>query len=93
VQKRKVDVSNEACLCHYMRLSLNHLMNLDFILVCHQLLCHSASCAAGMIKFKSIFQGQTLGDMLSRHSISDVHLAAKQLNKMQVHYEPLHTNY
>ena len=75
-----------------MRLSLNQFMHPDFILVCYKLMCHSTSYTTGLIKCKSNFQGQTLGDMISKLSISDVHLAAKQLNKMQAHNEPLQTN-
>ncbi len=41
-KKRKVDVSNEACIQQYLKLSPNQFMRSDFILVCYQLLCSSA---------------------------------------------------
>jgi len=38
-KKRKVDVSNEACLRHYIRLSWSQFMRPDFILLCYHLMC------------------------------------------------------
>ena len=91
-KKRKVDVSNESCIRHYMKLSLNQFMRPDFILICYHLLCRSASYTTGLIKCRTQFQGKTLGDMISKLSVGDVHLAAKQLNRMQRNNEPLQTN-
>ncbi len=85
-------MSNEACIWHYMKLSLNQFMQPDFILVCYHLLCRSASYTTGLIKCKTHFQGRTLGEVISKQSVSDVHLAAKQLNRMQRHNEPFQTN-
>ena len=53
VEKRKVEVSNEACLRHNMRLSLNQFVRSDFILVCYHLMCRSASYTMGLIKCRS----------------------------------------
>jgi hypothetical protein len=47
---RRVKVSTESCLKHYMKLSLNQFMRPDFILVCYQLLCRSKSYTTGLIK-------------------------------------------
>ena len=46
-KKRKAEVSSEACLRHYMRLSLNQFVRSDFILVCYHLMCRSASYTTG----------------------------------------------
>ena len=75
-----------------MKLSMNQFMRPDFILVCYHLFCHSALYTTGLIKCRTHFQGRTLGEMVSKLSISDVHLAAKQLNIMKKNNEPLQTN-
>ena len=67
-------------------------MQPDFILICYHLVCRSASYTTGLIKCRTHFQGRTLGDMISKLSVGDVHLAAKQLNRMQKNNEPLQTN-
>mgnify|MGYP006194651551 CR=1 FL=1 len=82
-KKRKVEVSTKACLRHYMRLSLNQFMRPDFILVCYHLMCRSASYTTGLIKCRSNFQGQALGERISQLSAGDVYKATKELNKMQ----------
>ena len=55
-------------------------------------LCHSASYTTGLIKCKTHCQERALGDMISKVLTSDVHLAAKQLKRMERHNEPLQTN-
>ncbi len=82
-KKRKVEISNEACLRHYMRLSLNQFMRPDFILVCYHLMCRSASYTTGLIKCRSNYQGQALGERISKLSASDVHRAAKELKQRE----------
>jgi hypothetical protein len=56
---RRVKVSTESCLKHYMKLSLNQFMRPDFILVCYQLLCRSKSYTTGLIKCRSSYQGRS----------------------------------
>ena len=88
-KKRKVEVSNEACLRHYMRLSLKQFMRPDFILVCYHLMCRSASYTTGLIKCRSNFQGQALGERISQLSAGDVYKATTELNRMQESNESL----
>jgi hypothetical protein len=56
---RRVKVSTESCLKHYMKLSLNQFMRPGFILVCYQLLCRSKSYTTGLIKCRSSYQGRS----------------------------------
>ncbi len=78
-KKCKVEVSYEACLRHYMRLSLNQFVRSDFILVCYHLMCRSASYTTGLIKCRSNYQGKTPQERISKLSASDVHRAAMEL--------------
>ncbi len=91
-KKRLVGVSNEACLKHYMRLSLNQFMRPDFILVCYHLMCRTASYTTGLIKCRSDYQGQALEERISKLSVGDVHKAAKELNQRDRNNEPLDVN-
>jgi hypothetical protein len=91
-KKRKVEVSNEACLKHYMRLSMNQFMRPDFILVCNHLMCQSASCTTEIIECRSNYQGQALGEGISKLSAGDVYKTVKELNRMQKNDAPLETS-
>lgn len=86
---RKVAVSIEACLGHYMRLSLNQFMRPDFILVCYHIWCRNASYKTGLIKCKSDFQGKALGEKISQLSVDDIKEASNELCEMQASNEPL----
>ena len=87
--ERKVPVSLEACLEHYMRLSLNQFMRPDFILVCYHLWCRNASYKTGLIKCKSDYQGKALAEKISQLSVEDIKLASSELSHAQEHNEPL----
>ena len=86
---RRVKVSTESCLKHYMRLSLNQFMRADFILVCYQMLCRSASFTTGLIKCRSDCGGTQLGEKLSQLSIQDMKLASSRLSSLQDNNEPV----
>lgn len=86
---RKVPVSTEACLEHYMRLSLNQFMRPDFILVCYHMWCRSASYTTGLIKCKSNYKGKALGEKISQLLVEDIREASNELSTMQENNEPL----
>ena len=86
---RRVKVSTESCLKHYMRLSLNQFMRADFILVCYQMLCRSASFTTGLIKCRSNYQGTCVGEKLSKLSIEDMKLASTRLTSLQGSNQPI----
>ena len=89
---RRVKVSTESCLRHYMRLSLNQFMRADFILVCYQMLCRSASFTTGLIKCRSDFQGVQLGEKLSNLSIDDIKRASTRLSSLQSDNQTIHSH-
>jgi len=89
---RKIDGSNEACLRHNVRLSLNQFMRPDFILVCYHLMCQSAAYTTDLIKCQSNYHGQALGKRISKLSVGDMWRAGKELKRMKVNSEPLETN-
>ena len=91
-KKCKVEVSYEACLRHYMRLSLNQFVRSDFILVCYHLMCRVASYTMGFIKCRSNYQGKTPQERISKLSASDVHRAAKELKQRVPSDKPLQTS-
>jgi hypothetical protein len=74
---RRVPVSSQCCLQHYMRLSLNQFMRPDFILVCYQLLCRSKSYTTGLIKCRSDFHGTQLAEKLSGLTVSELRAACE----------------
>ena len=76
---RRVPVSSECCLQHYMRLSLNQFMRTDFVHVCYQLLCRSKSYTTGLIKFRSDFNGMQFAERLSRMSVDEVKQACEAM--------------
>ena len=86
---RKVPVSVEACLEHYMRLSLNQFMRPDFILVCYHIWCRNASYKTGLIKCKSDYQGKALAEKISQLSVEDIRHASSELSHAQEQNEPL----
>ena len=90
--KRKVPVSEEACLRHYMRLSLSQFMKPDFILVCYHLYVRAASYTTGLIKCKSDYKGRSLAEKISELSIADVERAANDMSDQQSNNEPISTN-
>ena len=79
---RKVPVSEEACLRHYMRLSLKQFMRPDFILVCYHLMCRSESYTTGLIKCKSDFKGESLASRISKLTVEDIESAASDLSAL-----------
>jgi hypothetical protein len=81
--KRKVPVSFEECLKHYMKLSLNQFMRPDFILVCYHMLCRHASYKTGIIKCKTQHKGKTLAEKISQITVDDIKKAASQLSSEQ----------
>ena len=89
---RKVPVSFEECLRHYMRLSLNQFMRPDFILVCYHLLCRNKSYSTGLIKCKSNFQGRSLAEKISRLSAEELKCAATDLSLRQQTNQPLNAS-
>ena len=82
--KRKVPVSIEACLRHYMRLSLNQFMRPDFILVCYHIWCRNSSYQTGLIKCKSNYKGKALGERISELSVDDIREASIEMSEAQV---------
>jgi hypothetical protein len=89
---RKVPVSQEACLRHYMRLSLNQFMRPDFILVCYHIMCRASSYTTGLIKCRSNYKGRSLAEKTSQLTVSDVEKAATDLMEKQENHEPLTNN-
>lgn len=87
--KRRVPVSFEECLRHYMRLSMNQFMRPDFILVCYHMLCRNASYTTGIIKCKSNFKGKTLAEKISQLSVHDIKEASLDLTSKQQNNLPL----
>ena len=87
--ERKVPVSVEVCLEHYMRLSLNQFMRPDFILVCYHIWCRNASYKTGLIKCKSEFQGRALAEKISQLSVEDIKYASRQLSHAQESNDPV----
>lgn len=85
--KRKVPVSFEECLRHYMRLSMNQFMRPDFILVCYHLLCRHASYKTGIIKCKTQFKGKSLAEKISQMTVHDIKKAATELSSQQQNNE------
>ena len=90
--KRKVPVSEEACLRHYMRLSLKQFMKPDFILVCYHLLTRCASYTTGLIKCKSDYKGSPLADKISQLTVADIERAAGDMAARQANNEQIETN-
>ena len=86
-EKRKVAVSEEACLRHYMRLSLKQFMRSDFILVCYHLLCRMSSYTTGLIKCKSNYRGAPLAEKISQLTSREVENAANDLTMAQQQQE------
>ena len=80
---RRVPVSTEMCLEHYMRLSPNQFMRADFILVCYQMLCRSTSFTTGLIKCRSDYRGTCLAEKLSNLTIDDMKRASTRLSSLQ----------
>ena len=74
---RRVPVSSEFCLQHYMRLSLNQFMRPEFILVCYQLLCRSKSYTTGLIKCRSDCNGMQLAEKLSGLTVNELRSACE----------------
>lgn len=86
--KRRVPVSFEECLKHYMRLSLNQFMRPDFILVCYQMLCRHTSYKTGIIKCKTQHKGKSLAEKISQITVDDIKTAASQLSLQQNTNDP-----
>ena len=78
---RRVPVSAQCCLQHYMRLSLNQFMRAEFILVCYQLLCRSKSYTTGVIKCRSDCNGVQLAEKLSRLTVNELRSACEIMAK------------
>jgi hypothetical protein len=78
--KRRVPVSFEECLRHYMRFSMNQIMRPDFILVCYHMLCRNDSYSTGIIKCKSNFKGKSLAEKISQLSVQDIKEASLDLS-------------
>jgi hypothetical protein len=74
---RRVPVSAQSCLQHYMRLSLNQFMRPEFILVCYQLLCRSKSYTTGLVKCRSDCNGVQLAEKLSRLTVNELRAACE----------------
>lgn len=89
---RKVPVSEEACIRHYLKLSLKQFMRPDFILVCYHIICRSTSFKTGVIKCKSSYQGSVLAEKISQLTIKDIQRAASYLAFRQSANEPLIAN-
>ena len=90
--KRRVAVSFEECLRHYMRLSMNQFMRPDFILVCYHMLCRNASYTSGIIKCKSTYKGKSLAERISQLSVHDIKEASLELKSKQENNLPLNTS-
>ena len=88
---RKVPVSEEACMRHYMRLSLKQFMRPDFILVCYHLLCRCESYTTGLIKCKSDYRGEPLAEKISKLTANDIECAVSDLSMRQLDGDDSHT--
>jgi hypothetical protein len=75
-----------------MRLALNWFMRTDFVLVCYHLMYQSASYTTGLIKCRSNYQGQALGERISKCSVDNVHRVAMEVKQMEANNEHLETN-
>ncbi len=70
--KRKVKVSHELCIQHYMRLSLPQFMEGPTILVMNHILNRQMSYKTGVMVCRSTVDGTPLGEKLSTISMSEL---------------------
>jgi hypothetical protein len=70
--KQKVNVSEELCIWHYMRLLLGQFMEGPTILILYQMYNRMRSFNKGLITMRSNIDGITLGEKLSKMSMRDL---------------------
>jgi len=73
---RRVNVSADACLKHYLRLSLCQFMRPDFCMVANHMNNRSLSYTSGMIRCRSQEHGKDLADKVSTLTAVDIQIAA-----------------
>jgi hypothetical protein len=81
-QKRPTAVSEEACLQHYMRLSLPQFMRGDFILVVLTMMNRIRSFKTGIItaRARGLNEQQTLAESISTLTADQIRLAAENID-------------
>ncbi len=73
---RKVHVSIEACLQHYLRLSSNQFMRGDFILVVCHMMNRILSFNSGIVKAKTASSSKSLAELV-------LTLSPEEIKKLQ----------
>ena len=82
ILQRRTDISEEAILHHYLKLSLSQFMRGDFILLVNNMLNRISSYKSAVIKCRPIIDenGTAAGEEIAKLSIKDIEAAAKAEN-------------
>lgn len=78
--KRRTNISDEAILRHYLRLSLSQFMRAEFVLLAYSMLNRILSYKSALIKCRPIIDdnGTAAGEAIAKMTIQDIETAMKQ---------------